>query len=52
MARLEMLLELVDQLLLDVHDATANLTHGVVMVAGRQLVVSRPVAEVRGVHGT
>src|SRR5437899_5409908 len=51
MSLLEVLLELAYQLLLDVHDATADLADRVVVVAARELVVGRSFAEVGRVHG-
>src|SRR5713226_9257017 len=48
----EMRFQCVDKLFLDVQDAAAKLAYRVVMVAGRELVVRRSVAEVRGVDGT
>src|SRR6266851_5035469 len=47
---LEVVLELADELLLDVHDAAADLADRVMMVAARELVVRRPLTEVGGVH--
>jgi len=49
MALLEMFLQRMDKLLLDVHHSAAYLAHRVVMIAARQLVVRRTVAEVRGI---
>src|SRR5476651_1789556 len=46
----EVALERVDELLLDVQHTTANLAHGVVVIAAGELVVSRPLAQVRGVN--
>src|SRR5260370_13733436 len=51
MAVLEVSLQLAHQGLFDVQHAAAKLADRVVMVARGQLVVSRPVAQVRGVHG-
>src|SRR5579864_1485240 len=42
----EVLFQRADQLFLDVQNATAHLAHGVVMIAARQLVVSRTLAQV------
>src|SRR5207249_9434277 len=42
----EMRLELVHELFLNVHDPAAHLAHGVMVVAARQLVVSRSFTEV------
>src|SRR5713101_5022875 len=47
----EVRFQCVDKLFLDVQDAAAKLAYRVVMVAGRELVVRRSVAEVRGVDG-
>src|SRR5438270_840959 len=49
-AALQVRLEVVHDLLLDVHHATADLAHSAVMVAARELVVRRPLAEVGGVY--
>src|SRR2546423_1165381 len=48
---LEVRFQLGDQLLLDVHHPSANLTNGVVMVAARKLVMGGAVAQVCRVHG-
>jgi hypothetical protein len=47
----EMRFQSVNELFLDVQDAAAKLADRVVMVAGRELVVGRSVAEVRGIDG-
>jgi hypothetical protein len=47
---LQVVLELLDQLLLDVHHAPTHLADRVVVIAARELVVSRPIAEVRRVN--
>src|SRR5712691_4875210 len=52
MDALEVGFQRADELLLDVQNAATQLAHGVVMVAGRELVVGRSVAEVRGINGT
>src|SRR5436190_4395933 len=46
----EVRLELFHQLLLDVHDATAHLADGVMVVAARELIVRWTLAEVCRVH--
>src|SRR5450759_1915819 len=46
----EVLLERVDELLLDVQHASANLAHGVVVIAAGELVVSRTLAQVRRIN--
>src|SRR5947208_357776 len=51
MTLLEMRLELVHQLLLDVHHPTADLAHRVMVIAARQLVVCRALTQVRRVNG-
>ena len=48
----EVRLELLHQLFLDVHDAPAHLADGVMVVAARELIVRRTLAEVRGVYRT
>src|SRR5712692_5021612 len=50
MAVLEVPLQLAHQCLFDVQDAAAKLADSVMMIAARELVVSRAVAEVRRVH--
>ena len=50
MAVLEVPFQLAHQGLFDVQHASAKLADRVVMVAGGQLVVGRPVAEMRGVN--
>ena len=44
--------ELGHELFLDVHHASANLAHRVMVVAARQLVMRRTITEVRRVHRT
>jgi hypothetical protein len=48
---LEVTFKRVDELLLDVEDAAADLADRVVMIPGGQLVVSRTLAKVRRVNG-
>src|SRR5438445_482221 len=50
MTLLEMRLELVHELLLDVHHPTADLAHRVMVIAARQLVVCRALTQVRRVN--
>src|SRR5438045_6721695 len=49
-ALFEVSLELAHELFLYVQHPAAYLAHRVVMVAARELVMRRPLAEVRGVH--
>src|SRR6266508_2560293 len=51
MAFLEVRLELVDELFLDVHDTAADLADRVMVIAARQLIVRRAIAQVRRVNG-
>jgi hypothetical protein len=50
MGLLEVAFERVHELLLDVKDASANLAHSMVVIATGELVVSGPLAKVRGVN--
>jgi hypothetical protein len=50
MGLLEVAFEQVHKLLLDMQDASANLAHGVVVVAAGELIVSGSLAKVRGIN--